>query len=62
MGWGSLSFDVLAGVLISLAVSTFIYLTFPKLNITQTTMKIYEKCENILLYRFKRKENKSKNL
>lgn len=54
-------FDVLAGVLISLAVSTFIYLTFPKLKVIQTTIKIYEKCENMLLYRFKRKENKSKN-
>jgi undecaprenyl-diphosphatase len=55
-------FDVFAGVLISLAAATFIYLTFPKLSVTQTTIKIYEKCENRLLLLFKRtKGNKSKN-
>lgn len=53
-------FDILAGILISLATATFIYLTLPILNVTQTTIKIYEKCENRLLLPFK-KGNKSKN-
>lgn len=55
-------FDVLAGIVISLAAATFIYLTIPKLSVAQTILKIYEKCENMLLLRFKRtKGNKSKN-
>jgi undecaprenyl-diphosphatase len=55
-------FDVLAGILISLAAAIFIYSTFPKLSVTQTTIKIYEKCENVLLLPFKRtKGSKSKN-
>ncbi|WP_338754649.1 undecaprenyl-diphosphatase [Bacillus sp. FJAT-52991] len=56
-------FDVLAGMLISLASATFIYLTVPKLSVTQNAIKIYEKYENMLLPPFKRtKASKSKNV
>ncbi|UNK21142.1 undecaprenyl-diphosphatase [Paenibacillus sp. N3/727] len=54
--------DVLTGILISLAATTLIYLIFPKLSVTQTTINIYEKYENKLLLLFKRTMgNKSKN-
>ncbi|MEH7109141.1 undecaprenyl-diphosphatase [Bacillus sp. JJ1764] len=55
-------FDVLAGIVLSLVTSTFIYLLLPKLRVTQSTLKIYTKYENMLLHRIKRtKENKSNN-
>ncbi len=55
-------FDVLAGILISLATATLIYLTFPKLSVTKNTIRIYEKYETHLLLQLKRRrENKSKN-
>lgn len=54
--------DILTGILISLTAATSIYLIFPKLNITQATLKIYEKYESKLLLLFKRTmRNKSKN-